>query len=367
MRDFGEDDRAGSDDVRFAAPDLVRFAIWLLSNVGVPEDTAEVVAESLVESNLRGHDSHGIRLLEPYVDRVLTGQIHPHAEQRRDIDLPAMAIIDGRNNFGQVVARAGMMLGIEKARETGVSCVGMRNADHMGRLGAYVEMAAEAGLAAIAMANSGGYGRIQAPFGSREGRFGTNPLAVGVPNEPHPIVVDFATSAMAAGKVRRYRDLGTPLPPDSVLDPHGRPTCDAADFFDPDTDSPVGTILPLGGTQGHKGYGLAFTVEVFAGIFAGAGFAGSHVDVERHGAFFIVVDISRLKAPDQLAAELRELVDFVKSAKPLAEGGLVMIPGEPEHLVTVRRRTSGIPLDAVTCQRLRRLATAHGLKFPSPV
>src|SRR6185312_1347775 len=224
------------------AVDLTGFATDLLAAVGVARDEAALVAASLVGSNLRGHDSHGVLRLPQYIAFIEQGQYRHGVELKIESETPAAVVCDGQWGLGQVQAHRLLDLVVPKARELGVAVATARNCGHIGRLGEYAERAAASGLLLLATVNNGGAAQRVAPPGGLEPRLSTNPFCAGVPTtDPEaPIIADFGTSVVAEGKVRDYYISRRPVPEGWLLDHRGQPTTDPSVLYEP----PMGTILP---------------------------------------------------------------------------------------------------------------------------
>jgi uncharacterized oxidoreductase len=271
-------------------------------------------------------------------------------------ETPTTARVDGHWGFGQVVSTRAMELAIRKARERRVAVVTVFRQSHVGRLGDYPLMAARAGLVGIMMCDSGRAPKQVAPFGGREARLGTNPLAIAFPSDLEaPVLVDMATSAVAGGKIAVARARRSPIPTGWILDREGRPTTDPAALGE------GGVMLPLGGPEGHKGYVLSFAVETLAAILPGLGFgvdpAGRHND----GAFLLAFDPGAFLPTDRFRAEVAAFARYLKATPPAEGFAEVLYPGELEHRTALARRRDGIPVEDATWERLGALARAAGL------
>ena len=219
--------------IHIRADALADFCAEVFQAVGCRPDEARQVAASLVDANLTGHDSHGVIRLPRYVDWVRSGDIVPNQTIERLVDTPVIAVVDGRYGFGQTVAPQAVDIGIGKAKAIGLSAVSLRNAGHVGRVGEWAERAAAAGLISIHFVNARG-SVLVAPFGGLERRLSTAPFCVGVPRErAPPVVLDFATSLVAEGKVNVASRGGKPLPPDSLIGPDGALSGDPALLYGP--------------------------------------------------------------------------------------------------------------------------------------
>ncbi|HEV3021102.1 MAG TPA: Ldh family oxidoreductase [Pirellulales bacterium] len=314
----------------------------LFRAAGAPADYAATVVEHLIESSLMGHDSHGVMRIPEYLDDVAQGKIEPAAPVRIERQSPTTAIVDGGGTFGAVVANRAIDEAIGTAREHRLACLITRRCHHVGRLGAFVERAARNDLIALATCNSPVYGHMVLPWGGREGRLATNPIAYAVPTDGEPIVADFATSVAPEGKIRFYRNEAKPLPSGWLLDAEGRPTTDAAALY----ATPRGGILPLGGAAGHKGFALGLLVEIL-----GAALAGHRSDdpsVIGNGVAFIVIDPATFGPLALFKRLVSNTVAYVKSSPPAVGFDEVLVPGELEFRTLRRRSREGVPVDEIT-------------------
>jgi uncharacterized oxidoreductase len=271
----------------------------------------------------------------------------------------ATALIDCGRNFGPVGATRAMEVAIAIAGEFGVACVTTRRCNHVARLGAYVEQAAVRGLIAIATCNSPVAGHFVIPWGGKQGRLATNPIAYGVPTGSDPILADFATSVAPEGKVRWYRNSGLPLPPGWIQDADGRPSTDPDAFYGP----PRGGLLPLGGPVGYKGFALGLLVEILGSALAGIGSADA--SIVGNGVCFIAIDPTRFVPLDRFRSLMDDLSAYVKSSPPAEGTGEVLMPGEREFRTRRARLEEGIPVDDTTWDALRGHAVRLGLDWRS--
>jgi uncharacterized oxidoreductase len=343
---------------RSIAPDaLRRWVVELWRAAGSAENEAQLTADHLVLANSSGHDSHGVGMVPRYVQSWLAGelQLNQHVTVRSDSG--TMLALDGRRGMGQAVAHEAMQFAIERARAHGVCVMGLRHAHHLGRVGHWAEQAVAAGLVSIHFVNAMSQ-PIVAPYGGREGRFVTNPFTVGIPVPGRePLLLDFATSAVAMGKVRVAHLAGQAVPADALLDAAGRPTEDPGVMFPPPGE-PAGALLPF---AKHKGYALAMVVEVLAAALTGGETTRPANLVYRYGVWnnmlAIVFDPRRLGAAEAFGHEVREFIEWVQSA-PLQPGAdRIRMPGDPER-ETRRERADALPLDAGSVAELDAAAAA---------
>ena len=328
---------------------------------GSSAEEADGVARRLVEANLTGHDSHGVIRVMQYVNAIREGQLKTNRTAVVVAETPAAAVVDGQGGFGQIVAERSVRIAVAKAERLGIGMAALRNSGHVGRLGDWVELAAEANMASIHFCNGTGSWNLVVPFGGRDARTSTNPFAVGmpVPGGHPPVVLDFATSAVAEGKVRVALNKGVPLPEGCLLDKDGAPTRDPNALYE------GGALLPFGlPVAGHKGGGLQLMCDLLAGLLSMGRCA---YDTEPGKSTFsnhllsIVIAPALFAEMDGLAAEARRFVEFVKSSRPVRPGGEVLLPGEPERRNRAERSANGIPLDPNTWAQLLDAAESVGL------
>jgi len=345
---------------------LHRAAFQILKAAGVPEEEARIVANHQIKANLVGHDSHGIILLPEYLERIKKGHIVPGAPFEVVRETPTTARVNGHWGFGFVVTEKAMRMAIEKTRVHNVAAVTVFHQSHIGRLGAYSTMAAEEGMIGLITADSGAGAKAVTPFGGRDRRLGTNPLSIAIPsNLQGPVLLDMATCAVAAGKIGVARARKESVPLGWIVDKDGNPTTDPNDYY------AGGSILPLGGDQGHKGYILSFVVEVLSGILTGMGFGLDRKQWEtRHGAefrhndgcFIAVFNVDAFYPLADFKREVTEFAKYVKSSPPAKGFKEVLYPGEIELLTEQKRRKEGVPIEDETWGRIAALIKEYGLE-----
>jgi uncharacterized oxidoreductase len=345
----------------FSSETLERITGEILQAVAVPPVEAGIVARHLVEANLAGHDSHGVLRILQYVEAIKSGKLRPAHHASVVADHGCTVVLDGQMGFGQVIAKEAMELAISKARANGIAAISSSNSYHTGRIASYTLMAAREGLAAIAVANAGGGGQSVAPFGGTSRRLATNPLSIAAPaGNGYPLVLDIATSVAAEGRLRDYWLKKKPVPEGWIIDSMGRPTRDPKDFY----ASPGGALLPLGGSAGYKGFGLAFMIDVLAGALSGAGCCRAEWCEPKDGLLMIVLDIEKFVAPEIFNSHVLQLIDYVKSC-PAAPGFTeVYVPGEVEYREEQKRRREGILLDEFIWTAIQNIANDVGVHLP---
>jgi hydroxycarboxylate dehydrogenase B len=325
------------------------------------------IARELVGANLAGHDSHGVVRVAAYVDWMRAGYVRPGRSAQVVNDGGTFVVLDGERGFGQTIAAQAVALGVERAQQHGTCIVALRDAGHVGRVGAYAEAAIAAGLVSIHFVNVAG-SPLVAPFGAVERRFSTAPFAVGLPLPERPVVLDFATSLVAEGKVQVASYGGKPLPPDALVGPDGRHSGDPhvlyGDYADTDLRTPGGGVGAIRAFGEHKGSGLALMCELIAGALTAGGCAGP-VDGPRRGITNGMLSIYISPAHFGTQAEFerisREYLDWVLAAQPIDAAAPVLTPGAPEARTRAARLADGVPLPVATWAALRRTATELGL------
>lgn len=341
--------------IHHVRPDRLKSGtIDIFRAAGAGEREAELIAGHLVEANLRGHDSHGIGVVPMYLDSVRSGGLVLNQTLKVALDTGGMLILDAGRGAGQVMAHDAMALGIARAAETGSGLVSLRNSHHIGRIGHWAEQCATAGMVSIHFVNVVA-GAFVAPFGGTQARLGTNPFAAAFPRAgAAPVVVDFATSTLAAGKVRVAFNKGTELPPGALLDNAGRPTIDPARLY----DTPPGSLTTFGL---HKGWGLMLACELLGAAMVGAPTQndGGSLGGVVNSMFSVIVSPERLGTAGAFGTELEAVLDWVLSENDGA--GAVKLPGMPELETRRLRLNQGIPIDATTMDQLQAAAQSVGL------
>ena len=335
---------------------LIRIGAALLVAAGASEGEAKAVATGCVNANLAGHDSHGVIAIPTYIDRIKVGHIVPGAQWTIVQESPTTTVIDGNWGFGFHVNAKAMAYTIEKARTANVAACTVFRQSHVGRLAAYPLMAARAGMIALATADSGRSPKHVAPFGGKEARLGTNPISIAVPSDLEaPFYLDMATSAVAAGKIALAVARGETIPTGWVIDAEGRHTTD------PKAYRKGGALLPLGGSEGYKGSGLAAMVEVLCGLLTGLGFGVEPTGRHNDGCFMAAFNVAAFRPLDQFKKEVADFARYLKSTPPSEGSQGVFYPGEIEYLREQQRRKDGITIEDATWDKLRALADEYKL------
>ena len=335
---------------------LAAISYALLRGASVPADEAEIVTRHVIGANLAGHDSHGIIQIPTYLERVDNGHIVPDAPWEIVQESAATTVVDGHWGFGYVASERAMQHTIDKAETMNLAAATVFRQGHIGRLASYPIMAARAGMIGLITADSGRGPKHVAPFGGREKRLGTNPIAIAMPSDlDGPFFVDMATSAVAAGKINLAIARGSAIPEGWIVDSQGRATTDPMAFRE------GGPLLPLGGTEGYKGYGLSAMIEVFSGILTGLGHGVEPSGRHNDGCFMAVFKVSAFRDLATFKAEVAEFARYLKATRPAQGFTEVFYPGEIEHRAAQSRARDGIPVEDATWERLAALAKNCGL------
>jgi LDH2 family malate/lactate/ureidoglycolate dehydrogenase len=336
----------------FTEAALAELATRALAGLGMPARDAAAAARILVLGELMGLSTHGLGRIESYGERLDLGGIKARPALRVEKVAPAIAKVDGDNGVGPLVGMRSLETAVELARETGVGIVFARASNHFGPVAPYSLIAAEAGFASIIGSNA--TTTTLAPWGGRDARLGNSPVGFCVPNPGgQPVILDMALSVVARAKIRNAAKKGEAIPPTWATDKDGKPTTDPQAALD-------GFLLPIGG---HKGYGLALIVDLFAGLLSGAAFltkVSSWSDnpeaPQDLGHFFFLIDAARLGPSEWLAGRMRDFAAIIHGTPPANPEAPVLLPGEIELGRLERHRREGISLDPALVARLESLA-----------
>jgi hydroxycarboxylate dehydrogenase B len=339
------------------SPHALKAVVFLVARrMGSTEDEATTVADHLVRANLAGHDSHGVGMLPTYVRLLHAGLLVPNQTAETVLDAGALLVIDARRGYGQRMAADAVRRAIARAKDLGACVLAFRNSSHIGRIGTYAELAAADGCAFTAFVNVADHHDVQATWQAAEPRLGTNPFCAAVPGPDGPaVMLDMATTTIAAGKARVAYNKGLPVPDGCLIDADGMPTNDPAGFIRDHTGA-----LRAFGT--HKGSGLAVMCEIMASAVAG----GQGAFHEANGGVLnsmlaTVIDLSRLGDPAKIAADIQAVKAHVKSARPAPGFTEVLTPGEPEKRYAALRSQQGIDVDDTTWRDIRAAAESIGI------
>ncbi len=312
---------------------------------------ASSLAEHLATANLLGHHSHGIIRLPIYYQRIKESIADPRAKTTHEDISPSIAFVDGNRAFGQLASIYAANLAIEKAKTAGLAAVGINNIDHTGRLGAYVQQIADANMLGMYFCNGHSGIRMQAPYGGKDSILSANPFALAAPRKNLPaIVLDMATTAIAHGKVMSAKNRDENVPEDCLLDKDGNPTCNPLDYFD------GGSLLPFGGKQAYKGFGLALFVEIFAGILSRARMLSTKRRQDKNGGFILAINIENFLPLEMYFEEIDALCNDLKASQVRQGFTEVLLPGERSNKIAAKQKEQGIEIAQQTWDDIVSLA-----------
>ncbi len=334
------------------AQTLKAFCQRAYQAVGVPERDALLVADSLVQADLWGHQSHGVMRTFWYVKRIQSGATNISAPPEFVIDRGVVRVLDGNDGLGQVVTERATREAIQTAKQHGAAITSIRNSGHFGTAMYYTRMAALEGCIALLFTNAS---PAMAPWGGRQKLVGTNPWSLAAPAGAHPpMIMDIATSAVARGKIYLARQRGTSIPEGWAIDSDGRPTIDPVAAI-------AGNIMPM---AGHKGYAISTMLDVLSGVLSASHFGGDvvgpYVPEGKSGAghLLIVLDIEAFRPLADFNKDMEELIRRIKTAPRSPDTEEIFYPGEIEANTEKKLAPSGIPIPEDTFIDLNKNAAA---------
>lgn len=344
------------NEVLIQAVHLHAVARAIFAKAGSGERESKLLADHLVEANLKGHDSHGVGMIPAYIESFLAGELKLNVALKTVTDSESLLVVDGGIGLGQTMAHDAMILGIARAKQKGSAIVALRNAHHIGRIGHWAEQCVRENLISIHFVNVIA-NPVVAPFGGAAARLVTNPISIGIPRKGHePVIVDFATSRLAHGKVRVAYNKGEDVPPGTLIDADGNPTNDSGVLF----NEPFGALLPFGE---HKGWTLAFACEALAGALTGGLAMKGPVTNKAiiNNMFSIIVSADALGTTPTYLSELEDFVHWAQMPPP-GKQSHVLLPGDPERQKKADRLKNGIPVDPASWQQIVNAAARIGLQ-----
>ncbi|MDG2382357.1 MAG: Ldh family oxidoreductase [Pirellulaceae bacterium] len=342
-------------EVLVTSESLRQFGIEAFREAGLDEEGARRVTEIQLEANLRGQPTHNMVSIPRYARRIAAGVLNARPNIRVEKETPMSALLNGDNAPGQWVAEVAMEFAIRKAQQTGIGIVSAKHSNHFGAAGHYVWKAACEGMIGLCTTNGP---VILAPTGGRTPTLGNNPLGVGIPaNKYFPVLLDIAMSVAPRGKIALQVREGKSLENDWILDHLGQPSMKLEDLA-------AGLGVPIGG---HKGYGLAFVMEILSGVLSGAGFGLDHRKQDGKktphdfGQFFLAFDPELFMPAEQFRSRVDEMIKQAKSAKKMEGVDEILVPGELEMTARQRSLQEGVRLRASTYDSLVKYADEMGL------
>lgn len=371
-RDQFDQNHLEENQPRYVQAQAIREQItFILGSWGMRKEHINYVVEAMVESDLWGIDSHGISMLMQYEEMFRNGNLKMGTEPLIVRESPVMALIDGAQGLGHVVAAIAINLAVDKCLATGIGVVSVFNSNHFGAAGYYALKAAHRGVIGMVMTSTRSV-LVVPTFGCKP-ILGTNPIAFAAPTERNPpFLLDMSTSTVASNKVKVYELNNWELPEGWVADENGGPVTDPVEARRILKEQQAGGITPLGGTRdlgGHKGYGLSVMVQILASTLAGASFSPirnrtqEKSEPENIGHFFLAIDPKAFRLPGAFENDLDQIIDILHLAKPVASSQPVLVAGDPEFQTREKRLHEGIPIPAELMRQLRKVAERSSVPF----
>ncbi|WP_324669641.1 Ldh family oxidoreductase [Geochorda subterranea] len=343
---------------RFSQEELREFCIAALCAKGVSRDDAATVSDSLIDAELHGVSSHGMPHLLLYIDKLDRGEALPQARPTVERLGPNLFRINGQRSLGQIAGAKAMGMCLAAAKEYGLAAAWVHNTHTYGAAGYFARMAVQANCVGLTFTNTT---PLMAPWQGRLPLLGTNPIAVGIPCDGGPLVLDMACSVSAWGNIVNAARRNERIPDAWALDSQGRPTSDPQEAL-------AGALLPAGG---YKGYGLALVFEILTGLLAGAGLsepiprAPGNFRSPLRSHVMMVIDVQRFQPIAAFKADVLRYLEQLRACPPADGCDQVRVPGDRSRREFAERSRHGIPLDADLVDRLRALARQLGLRFPA--
>ncbi len=349
----------------FRCEDLDALARACLDRVGVPAADAALVADHLVEAGLMGHDTHSVLRLPQYVNMARDGTVELGADLTVIDESDFGARLSGGWNYGPVTATRAVDVALDKVRDGAVAVVGVRDCNHVARLGRFAERATREDCICLMTANGHGGDWSVAPFGGRTRRLPTNPICCGVPTGGDwPVILDMTTSMISGGDMRLLRNKGEDAPAGMLVDAEGRPTTKVAEYYGP----PPGAILPLGFPQsGHKGYGLSVLVDILAGAISGAGMTKQAPERTGNALFIAVLKVAAFQPLEEFYAEVQGFIEWMKACAPAEGFDEVFLPGERAYVRKRERMRDGLYVNEGAWGEIVELAAELSVELPEVI
>ena len=343
--------------------DLREFITELFVKQNLPREDAAIVADHLVEADLRGVYSHGSIRIQPYIERLSAGGMNPRPNIHVLRETPGTALVDGDNGIGQVVGVRAMKIAIKKAKEVGASHVGVRMSNHFGTCAYYALMAVPHDMIGVAMTVSGS--NIMAPWGGITPLLGNNPIGIALPaGKEYPVVLDMAMSVVAKGKIVHAMKAGIPIPETWGLNKFGEPTTDAKEAFE-------GLVQPVGG---YKGYNMSFVIGVIGALLNGAAFTHEVTDFyhnmkdpQNTGFTFQAIDIKAFMDPADFKARMDESIAEMHASELARGNDRIYVPGEIEWIKRAERLQKGVTVAPAVWSDMTAVSQQWGVPLPPTV
>jgi hydroxycarboxylate dehydrogenase B len=347
---------------------LIDFVADVFVHADSSTEEARRIATYLATANLTGHDSHGVIRVPVYIRWKNMGSIVPNQTPEVVVDTPSLVVVDGKFGYGQTVTPQAVRIGIEKCKKAGLAALALRNSGHLGRVGDWAEMAAAEGLVSVHFVTAAG-SLLVAPYGGVQKRLSTAPYCVGIPRQGQdPIVLDFATSIVAEGKVLVASRGGKKLPKGALIDADGTLSEDPHVLYGPyeaegarDHTKGTGAIRAFGE---HKGSGLAFICELLGGALTGNGATSANRRFA-NGMLAFYIDPKVVDPANFFDGEITRYTDFIRATKPVAGVDQVLVPGDTERMTRAERTANGVPLPDDTWAAIVNTAREVGVSEAS--
>lgn len=350
---------------RYRYEDLERLCSDVFQKFGYSLDDSQTITDVLLTSDLFGIESHGIQRLILYYSGIKIGRIKVNARMKIINETPLSAVVDAQDSMGQIVAKECMKIAIEKAKKLGVGIVIVRNSNHYGIAGYYARMAAMEGLIGISMTNTEA---LVIPTYGKRAMLGTNPIAISMPAQPIPFLLDMSTSVVTRGKTEIYKKNAKPLPLGWAVDRNGLGCDDAKELSDCICNKICGGLLPLGGSTekfgGHKGFGLSLAVELFTSILS-CGYTSDQVrkvsNIDRVCHAFFAIDYKMFGDKKEIEDKLSEYLQKLRDSDKADGASRIFTHGEKEMEAYNDRKEKGIPMNDATMKEIKDICDYFGL------
>ncbi|MFD1606958.1 Ldh family oxidoreductase [Oceanobacillus luteolus] len=337
--------------MKIAANNLKRFCEEILKKNSIPTEEAEVIADSLVDANMIGVDSHGVTRLSLYLRRTEEGIVNRNTNLEIIRETETTALYDANNGWGQYAGKIAMQQAIKRAKKYGSATIGVTNSNHFGTASYFTKMAAEENCIGIAMCNTT---PIMVPWGSNEPTLGTNPLSIAIPTNRHPVVLDMATSNVARGKINLAAKNGEDIPIGWAITKEGKPTTDPLEALN-------GYLLPLG----PKGSGLAMMIDIMSGVMTGALFGKDiprmYEDKEPQnlGHLFMVINSESFVDIETFKRRMDDRIEQTVKSSPAEGFEKVYMPGDIEERNREKHTREGLTLSQAMFDELKALGNKY--------
>ena len=354
--------------MRINQDEITNWLDALFTAAGCPKEEAKLIASHLVDADASGHPSHGIVRVPRYMEYIKEGTVRPVCAIKTLMSSGSLRLIDGQYSFGQVLGHHVVAQAKEMVASQSLALIGLRNAGHLGRIGGWAELLADAKLTSLHFVTVAG-SRIVAPFGGREARISTAPIAIGVPSaDGQHFILDFATSRVAEGKILVSQKTGTKLPFDAMVDSKGEDSDQPVTIYGESATSNVpnprageGAIQTFGQ---HNGSGLGLACELLAGALTGAG-TNAHERPFCNGMLSLLFKAEDFDTENTMQQEVADFIASIRTCPPRQDGNDVLIPGDPERAKRAEVAKNGVNLSQTICDQLKQISISLSVPVPA--